>query len=159
MPVELQSLFSKCSNPSRDEVTDLFPFSKSCNSTSDAKPESKFRPGQGNYQPQGKLYPGDAGSAARFFYCAKTPKKERGEGNNHPTVKPLALMRYLCRLVTQKGGKILDPFTGSGSTGVAAIQEGFQFIGIEKDEAYLPIAAKRISEVFAAQAAKPEVSP
>jgi len=91
-------------------------------------------------------------SAARFFYCAKTPKKERGEGNNHPTVKPLALMRYLCRLVTQKNGAILDPFTGSGSTGIAAIQEGFQFIGIEKDEAYLPIATKRISEAFAARA-------
>lgn len=97
-------------------------------------------------KPQAPSNFNDSGSASRFFYCAKTPKRERGEGNNHPTVKPLALMRYLCRLVTQKNGTILDPFTGSGSTGIAAIQEGFQFIGIEKDEAYLPIATKRISE-------------
>jgi hypothetical protein len=60
---------------------------------------------------------GDSGSAARFFYCAKATTDERGEGNNHPTVKPVALMRWLVRLVTPKGGTVLDPFMGSGSTG------------------------------------------
>lgn len=87
---------------------------------------------------------GDAGSAARFFYCAKASKKDRGEGNTHPTVKPTELMRYLCRLVTPPGGMIVDPFMGSGSTGVAAIAEGFAFTGIEQDEKYFEIALKRI---------------
>jgi site-specific DNA-methyltransferase (adenine-specific) len=112
-------------------------------------------------------------SAARFFYCAKTSKRDRNEGcddleqkqthnrkpdgkstfeksdrqpsqNNHPTVKPTDLMRYLCRLVTQPNGVVLDPFMGSGSTGKAAIIEGFQFIGIERDESYFEIARSRI---------------
>ena len=64
--------------------------------------------------------------------------------NHHPTVKPLALMRYLCRLVTPTGGTVLDPFTGSGSTGKAAIAEGFRFVGIEQEEAYVAIARARI---------------
>jgi site-specific DNA-methyltransferase (adenine-specific) len=88
---------------------------------------------------------GDSGSAARFFYCAKASKADRGEGNTHPTVKPTGLMRYLCRLVTPPGGIVLDPFMGSGSTGKAAILEGFRFIGIERDAEYLAIAEARIS--------------
>ena len=72
--------------------------------------------------------------------------------NNHPTVKPTDLMRYLCRLVTPPGGVVLDPFCGSGSTGKAAMLEGFHFIGIEREEAYCEIAAKRI------QAAEREAS-
>ena len=64
--------------------------------------------------------------------------------NNHPTVKPTKLMRYLCKLITPKGGTILDPFTGSGSTGIGAIQEGFNFIGIEREEEYIKIAEERI---------------
>jgi site-specific DNA-methyltransferase (adenine-specific) len=86
----------------------------------------------------------DEGSAARFFYCPKTSKSERGEDNSHPTVKPIALMRYLCRLVTPKGGTVLDPFMGSGSTGMAAKDEGFEFIGIEREKEYFEIAEKRI---------------
>ena len=89
----------------------------------------------------------DTGSAARFFYCAKTAKKDRGEANNHPTVKPTDLMRYLCRLVTQPGGTVLDPFMGSGSTGKAAKREDFGFIGIERDAAYFEIAKARIEAV------------
>ncbi|UOK17941.1 site-specific DNA-methyltransferase [Escherichia phage BUCT618] len=85
------------------------------------------------------------GSAARFFYCAKASKKDRGEGNNHPTVKPTDLMAYLCRLVTPPGGVVLDPFMGSGSTGKAAVREGFRFIGIEMDAEYLAIAEARIA--------------
>jgi site-specific DNA-methyltransferase (adenine-specific) len=84
------------------------------------------------------------GSAARFFYCAKASKKDRGDANTHPTVKPTALMRYLCRLVTPPDGIVLDPFMGSGSTGKAARLEGFKFIGIERDEAYFQIAKTRI---------------
>ena len=66
--------------------------------------------------------------------------------NFHPTVKSAELMQWLCRLVTPKGGIVLDPFTGSGSTGVAALREGFRFIGIEKDPDYVEIAKRRISE-------------
>ena len=66
--------------------------------------------------------------------------------NHHPTVKPTALMRYLCKLVTRLGGVVLDPFCGSGSTGKAAILEGFMFIGIEKEFEYCEIANARISK-------------
>lgn len=86
------------------------------------------------------------GSAARFFYCPKTNKKDRGEGNHHPTVKPTDLMAYLCRLVTQPGGVVLDPYMGSGSTGKAAVREGFRFIGCEMSEEYLEISRQRLEE-------------
>jgi len=82
--------------------------------------------------------------SARFFYCAKASKADRGEGNSHPTVKPTELMRYLCRLVTPCGGVVLDPYMGSGSTGKAAVLEGFRFIGIEREAEYLEIARGRI---------------
>jgi DNA modification methylase len=68
-------------------------------------------------------------------------------GNNHPTVKPTDLMRYLCRLVTPPGGVVLDPFCGSGSTGKAAVLEGFRFIGIERDPQYIEIARARVAAV------------
>jgi site-specific DNA-methyltransferase (adenine-specific) len=118
---------------------------------------------------------GDAGSAARFFYCAKPSKAERNAGldgmeqrsagiknssgqgfsetdphrdikaaNFHPTVKPLALMRYLCRLITPPNGTVLDPFAGSGTTLVAATQEQFNAIGIELTDDYLPIIHARL---------------
>ncbi|WP_438301639.1 DNA-methyltransferase [Pseudomonas sp. NMS19W] len=118
----------------------------------------------------------DSGSAARFFYCAKTSRKDRNEGlissdspavgrdatmrhcetaewsirngNSHPTVKPTDLMAYLLRLVTPTGGVALDPFMGSGSTGKAAIREGFHFIGCEIDEQYVAIARARIEHEF-----------
>ena len=90
---------------------------------------------------------GDEGSAARFFYCPKVSKKERGENNKHPTVKPQELMKYLVRLVTPKGGTVLDPFMGSGSTGMAAKDLGFDFIGIEKSEDYFKICQERIEQI------------
>lgn len=121
----------------------------------------------------------DVGSAARFFYCAKTSRRDRNEGceemerqplhwssgdqnpgsfqsagtdktsqNHHPTVKPTDLMAYLCRLVTRPGGLVLDPFMGSGSTGKACMREGFQFIGIEREEPYLAIAEARIAHAL-----------
>lgn len=112
-------------------------------------------------------------SAARFFYCAKASRTDRNEGieafarattsdgrvvaadnayqrgkteraNTHPTVKPTELMAYLCRLVTPPGGIVLDPFMGSGSTGKAAMREGFQFIGVDLTPEYLEIAKARI---------------
>lgn len=107
-------------------------------------------------------------SAARFFYCAKASRADRNsgltdpgpqfshgatlrkiedtdtKGNHHPTVKPTDLMAYLVRLVTPPGGVVLDPFMGSGSTGKAAMREGFRFIGIERESEYCQIAKARI---------------
>ena len=120
-------------------------------------------------------YPGDTGGASRFFYIPKASRAEREEGlegmplgeapgskrstpaegrqnalgrpttNHHPTVKPVALMRYLCRMVTPKGGTVLDPFMGSGTTGVAAAKERLGFVGVEMDADYFEIAEKRIA--------------
>jgi DNA modification methylase len=138
-----------------------------------------------------KMKPGgrrlDAGSAARFFYCAKANKKDRQDGcedlddkafgqsnaakaaiargdsygksgmginsvkivkNNHPTVKPTDLMRYLIRLVTPPNGVVLDPFMGSGSTGKAAVLENFRFIGIDLSQEYVDIASARIGQAL-----------
>ena len=90
----------------------------------------------------------NGGSAARFFYCAKASKSERNAGleesNTHPTVKPLALMRYLVRLVCPPNGVVLDPFLGSGTTAVAATLEGFEWIGCEMTEDYFPIIEARV---------------
>jgi len=96
---------------------------------------------------------GKAG-ASRFFYCTKAPKSERTHygrvENRHPTVKPLALMRWLCRLTAPPGGGVvLDPFCGSGSTGVAAILEGRSFIGIELDPAHAEVACERLRDTWA----------
>lgn len=94
----------------------------------------------------------DAGSAARFFYSAKADASDRNEGlparlrNRHPTVKPADLMRWLVRLITPRGGVVLDPFMGSGSTGKAAMLEGCDFIGCELDPAHAEIAELRISD-------------
>jgi site-specific DNA-methyltransferase (adenine-specific) len=90
----------------------------------------------------------DSGGASRFFpmfrYQAKPSKSEKGATNVHPTVKPIALMDWLIRLVTPPGGVVLDPFLGSGTTGVAAVKGGFGFIGIEREAEYLAIARARI---------------
>jgi site-specific DNA-methyltransferase (adenine-specific) len=87
------------------------------------------------------------GGASHFFYVAKASRSERGIANTHPTVKTLALMRYLCRLITPPGGVVLDPFMGSGSTGVSALTEGFRFLGIEREPEYLAMAEQRIAAV------------
>jgi site-specific DNA-methyltransferase (adenine-specific) len=83
----------------------------------------------------------------RFFYVAKAPKKERPvvDGVAHPTVKPLALMRWLVRLITPPGGVVLDPFAGSGTTVEAALLEDFRVIGIEREADYLPMIQQRIA--------------
>jgi len=82
-------------------------------------------------------------SAARFFYCAKAGKADRAE-SKHPTVKPVALMRWLCRLITPPGGVILDPFAGSGTTGQAALDEGFSAILIEREAEYQADIRRRL---------------
>ena len=134
-----------------DDVMNLFPQTSS--GVMKAGQQRKASKGKGGYcdgfpdeATSSDTY-GDSGSAARFFYCAKASKKERGEDNNHPTVKPIELMKYLCRLVTPQKGVILDPFMGSGTTGVAARQEGFNFIGIEREPEYFNIAQSRIKEI------------
>jgi DNA modification methylase len=131
-----------------DEVMGLFPLT----GASKAAPRGGTNPNPmdwGNSRQDGDIVKGhddNGGSAARFFYCAKASKSDRGESNGHPTVKPTELMRYLVRLVTQPGGTVLDPFTGSGSTGKAAVLEGFEFIGIEREAEYVAIAEARIVE-------------
>jgi DNA modification methylase len=88
---------------------------------------------------------GDSGSAARFFYCAKATKADR-IGSKHPTVKPIALIRYLCRLVTPPGGTILDPFAGSGTLATAAHAEGFNAILVEREAEYIADIQRRIRD-------------
>jgi DNA modification methylase len=89
---------------------------------------------------------GDSGGASRFFYCAKASKSERGPTNTHPTVKPLALMRWVVRMVTPPGGIVLDPFAGSGTTGLAARAEGFRSVLMEQDPGHVQIIHDRIAQ-------------
>lgn len=140
MPAELQELYEKLPNQSSDEVLSLFQNTK----------------------------------AARFFYCAKASKKERNKGceeleeqkvgdgrkkevdnafqrgktlrhNTHPTVKPIALMEYLVKLVSRENAIVLDPFAGSGSTLIACKKVGRQYIGIEREPEYVKIARARLN--------------
>jgi site-specific DNA-methyltransferase (adenine-specific) len=180
MPPHLQSLFQKLPNPGSDEVLALFPETGAAKA-SDIGPGKGKTGCYGVFggDPGVRGHDDDGGSAARFFYCAKASRDDRDEGcgafeeknnmrvnaprlseedkvsslsrNPHPTVKPTDLMRYLCRLITPPGGIVLDPFTGSGSTGKAAMAEGFRFIGIEREAEYIEIARARIS----AEADKP----
>jgi DNA modification methylase len=96
-----------------------------------------------------ETYGGDSGNASRFFksiiYQAKASKAERGEGNFHPTVKPVALMEYLINMVTPPNGTVLDPFMGSGTTGVACKLNGFGFVGIDMIPDHVEIAKRRIN--------------
>lgn len=132
-----------------EEVVALFPNTKSGFMKKGTKRLMSSNPNKNTYghfdpdEVENDTY-GDSGSASRFFYCAKASKSERGEGNQHPTVKPIALMQYLCRLITPPVGIVLDPFMGSGTTGIGAINEGFSFIGTELSPEYFEIAQKRI---------------
>jgi site-specific DNA-methyltransferase (adenine-specific) len=132
-----------------DEVLAQFPQSNGQQGAlTGAEPSSKTANAYGKFAGRAPSEPrGDTGSAARFFYCAKASKADREDGNTHPTVKPTDLMRYLCRLVTPPGGLVLDPFTGSGSTGKAATLEGFRFIGFEMSPEYAAMARSRIDDV------------
>ena len=167
-----------------NEVVSLFPDSKGQQGDVRGTEPSRTGVNTNCYGEYGRIATqkrGDSGSAARFFYCAKTNRIDRDEGleefdkkvikitsghgrgeintnkqngtgvrdnfprhNTHATVKPTSLMQYLCRLITPPDGIILDPFMGSGSTGKAAMLEGFRFIGIEKEHEYFEIAQARI---------------
>lgn len=134
-----------------DEVVRLFPQAGSGNNQEpysyagreyDNKDTSMFN----GDKPQAPSNYNDTGSAARFFYCAKTNRRERGDDNKHPTVKPIALMEYLCKLVKYpEYNLILDPFMGSGTTLLACKNLGIHSIGIDSDESSCEIAAKRCS--------------
>ena len=99
---------------------------------------------------------GDAGGASRFFpafrYQAKPSRRERGSTNDHPTVKPIELMRWLVRLVTPRNGLVLDPFAGSGTTGVACVLEDARFVGVELSPDYRKIALARIEAAASGRA-------
>ena len=82
----------------------------------------------------------------RYFYAPRATREERGEYNDHPTPKPIALMRYLCRVYAPKGGLVLDPFMGSGTTGIGALQEKCDFVGIDMSQHYVDIATQRIQD-------------
>ena len=136
--------------------------------TSGANPtrrgSDKFREAYGDFKGQTECTPArgvDKGGASRFFYVAKAPKAERprtDDGTAHPTVKPLALMRWLVRLVTPPGGTVLEPFTGSGTTVEACILEGFHCIAIEREADYLPLIHARIERATAAvEAIEPDL--
>lgn len=132
-----------------EEVQSCFPFVTSGNfSGRRNKPKTKNTFGAFVTQDE-PARSGSAGSASRFFYCAKASQRDRNDGmkdgqtNEHPTVKPTELMRYLVRLVTPPAGRVLDPFAGSGSTVRAAIMEGFEGTGIDLDEANIETAKLR----------------
>lgn len=134
-----------------DEVIECFPDAKG--QQGDLKVTGKPRPSSerfGDIAPplEHKARVESETSAARFFYMAKASRGERNLGleeqNNHPTVKPIALMRYLVRLVTPKGGRVLDPFCGSGTTGIACKMEHFDFVGLDETEDYIKISEARI---------------
>lgn len=90
---------------------------------------------------------GDTGTAARFFFCSKASKADRGEGNAHPCTKSTTLMRWLVRLACPKGGVLLDPFAGSGSTLVAAALEGRDAVGVEREPEYHAVALRRLAGI------------
>lgn len=108
--------------------------------------EDNYSGGLGGFGEFGFKYD-NGGRASRFFYCAKASKSDKGSDNTHPTVKSTKLMSYLIKLITPPNGVVLDPFMGSGSTGVAAVGEGFKFIGIEMEQDYIEITTKRITHV------------
>lgn len=173
MPTKLQALFAKAPNHSKDEVVGAFAAygeAKPKAARSGRKGGNAIYGGGCSPDHVGHWPTDNGGSAARFFYSAKASKSDRDEGldslppavagigamrdggresqprkNTHPTVKPTALMQWLCRLITPPGGTVLDPFMGSGSTGKAAVYEGFEFIGCEREDEYIKIAEARIT--------------
>jgi site-specific DNA-methyltransferase (adenine-specific) len=134
-----------------DEVLELFPETTSgvLNQANVKANDRIYGGGFGNGKTSPRKFEANSGSAARFFYCAKASRSERGKDNTHPTVKPLALMRYLVRLVTPPGGLVLDPFAGSGTTLLAARLEGAAAIGVELDEKHCEIIARRLDDGLA----------
>ena len=120
-----------------DEVVGAFPSSGGSGAARKLKRGVRSdESGWGMQDANGDLRDAGSGSAARFFYSAKASKADRA-GSKHPTVKPIALMEWLCTLITPPGGTILDPFAGSGTTGIAAINKGFRVILCEREAEYV----------------------
>lgn len=172
MPVNLQKMFCKVQKD-YEEAGRVLDEQSGWSRSTKGKPRKSTSSGAGwGMTATGAEYE-DAGGASRFFYCPKVSSKERNAGcetledkdwkmdgaavpqradrpfnpskNNHPTVKPIALMEYLIRLVAPPGGVVLDPFLGSGSTAVAATRLGFRWVGCEKEADYAEIARARIT--------------
>lgn len=153
LPEHLQKYFELLPNLEKEEVVREFP---------EAGNYWKKNYGEDDYR--GQQYKGgtfggggylggstysDSGSAARFFYCAKASRKERGPGNNHPTIKPIALMEYLCKLTrTPTGGVVFDPFMGTGTTGIGAAMADRSFVGCEIDAEHFTWAEYRVGEAY-----------
>ena len=106
--------------------------------TVDANPDGRY--------PSDVIGHFDQPDIQKYFYAPRVTRKEKGEYNDHPTVKPINLMRYLVRIYTPAGGKVLDPFNGTGTTGIASIHEGRSYVGIELNEHYRQISEKRIRD-------------
>lgn len=152
LPEHLKALFTKLPNPAREEVLACFP--RDAGAAAPASGPTQSGPSKsgsmaGAFNGMGDRPPtfhGDFGSAARFFYSAKADASDR-LGSKHPTVKPVDLMRWLCRLVTPPGGRVLDPFAGSGATGMACMAEGFDAILIEREAQFVADIKRRIAHV------------
>lgn len=131
-----------------EEVVGMFPDSKG--QQGDLNATGKVRPTKTCFGNMAAPLPAkarnDFGSAARFFYSAKANKRDRAD-SKHPTVKPVSLMRWLCRMVTPPGGTLVDPFSGSGTTGEAAYLEGFRAILIEREEEYVADITRRLESI------------
>lgn len=129
------------------EVLAAFPYSSGQHSSNDGDDEALI----GNvYKPRRRTPAdeprGDEGSAARFFYSSKSDAADR-LGSKHPTVKPVDTMRWLVRLITPPGGVVLDPFAGSGTTGMACLAEGFDCILVEREAEYVADIRRRLAHV------------
>lgn len=127
MPDDLRALFVKLPNPRSDEVMAMFPESN------DSGSAARFF----------ACFPYTDEDAKRLIYCPKAGRADRA-GSRHPTVKPLDLLQYLCRLITPPGGTVLDCFAGSGTTGEAASREGFRAVLVEREAEYLTDIARRM---------------
>jgi len=177
MPPELQRLFTPVRNIGKEEVMGVFPDTQS-HGGGKATYGGKFGNGKAvTDQDAMSRFAGDSGSAARFFYQAKAQNSERvfqcrecggrwhGKAEcghkdirSHPTVKPVALMRHLVRLVTPPGGTVLDPFAGTGTTGAACVLEGFQSVLIEREPDHVGDIVFRLQNMTAAPVSETAVT-
>lgn len=137
------------------DVIDAFPAQAGALAPVHKRSADKFRNTYGAFgghvDEQASTFRGDSGTAARFFYCAKATKADRA-GSKHPTVKPIALMRWLCRLVLPQGGVCIDPFAGTGTTAQAALIEGSRAILVEREETYRADIRSRLASYAEAAA-------
>lgn len=144
LPDHLKKLFQHVDGS--DEVMAAFPDAPGQLATSRTDEAIKTNQiyGKMRYDPKPQFPRGDTGSAARFFYCAKAAAHDR-RGSLHPTVKPVELLQWLVPLVTPRGGTVLDPFAGSGTTGDAARIEGRDAILIEAEDKYVADIERRLA--------------